>query len=152
MNQVYRVLSEVKDHFEVNGITNKVTFGDIHEIDADKSTMIPLTNIYLSSLGFNDVVSQFTVTVHCLGWKKELKTVDPDNDFYGANNVMDVLNEQYFVLGKFIKDLSDGELYDSFIRLNGNPVADMVMDLGPNNLCGWSANINIDVKNEISGC
>ena len=152
MKQVYSVLNSLKDHFESNGITNKVLFGSENEVDSDKTQNMPCSNIELQSCSFNGPVMSFPVSILCLGWVKELKTVDPDNDYYGSSNLFDVLNEQHFVIGKLIRDLDEGNLFDEFVRLSGSPSANVVMDFGGNSLAGWRTTIELETKNEISVC
>lgn len=152
MDKVHKLLNGLKDHFGANGVTNRVLFGDASNVDADKTTIMPVANIDLVSVSINGKLYNFLVRIHCLGWVKDLKTVDPKNDFYGANNKMDVLNEQLYVLSDLIKSLTDGDLYDDLIRLNGNPFILSVMDFGGSSLSGWTADLNIHMLNDTSAC
>ena len=45
MRQVYTVIDKLRERLDANTTTNKVTFGDILEIDLDKTTIFPLAHI-----------------------------------------------------------------------------------------------------------
>lgn len=152
MNKVYDILNALKDHFEANGLTNKVTFGSVDKVDSDKTNMMSTVNVDISYISVQEHVFRFTIEVYCLGWVKELKTVDPDNDFYGASNIIDVLNEQFTVMAKFIRYISDGSGYDDYMRLSNIPVINKVSDFTGDGLAGWTSNIEIELKNDISAC
>ena len=53
MRQVYTVLDKLRLKLKENGITNTVTFGDILEVDLDKTTIFPLTHITLGDVVFS---------------------------------------------------------------------------------------------------
>ena len=153
MNQVYKILDEVKDHFEANGITNKVIYGTRADLDADKTTMMPIALLNLTECVFNANIVTFTLEVLCVGFVNEYKAVDPVNDFFGSDNLQDVLNEQFVVMAKFIKSLEFGSLFtDNLIQLDGEVRAEMVMDFLENGLAGWYAPVSIKMQNDISGC
>ena len=47
MRQVYTVLDKLKEILRANGITKTVTFGDLTEVDLNKTTIFPLSHIAL---------------------------------------------------------------------------------------------------------
>ena len=50
MRQVYTVIDKIQEKLKDNGITNKVTFGDILEVDLDKTTIYPLSHISMGDV------------------------------------------------------------------------------------------------------
>ena len=55
MRQVYTVLDKIKNILRANGITKTVTFGDITEVDLNKTTIFPLAHIILVTLHFLNI-------------------------------------------------------------------------------------------------
>lgn len=152
MRQVYRILDGLKDHFEANGITNKVTFGDSYQFDIDKTTMMPLTHINIIDATYQGRVTLFRMAILCLDWVDQSEAVDDDNDFYGSTNLHDVLNGQYVVLIKFLNSLRRGDLWEDEIRIapDSEPVMEAFQDTGDNQLAGWGCELQIMVENDIS--
>ena len=154
MRQVYNLLDSLKDHFEANGITNKVTFGDAYEFDIDKTTMMPLAHINLLGMTYRGRTVVYRVAILCLDWVDQSKEVDNDNDFYGSTNLHDVLNGQNVVVLKFLESLRRGDLYNEQIRLfeDTEPQAEAFQDTGDNRLAGWGIEVQIEMPNDVSVC
>lgn len=152
MKQVYEVLDRVKDHFEANGITNKVSFGNNFRFDLDKTTMLPLAHFNMIDATFEEHSIAFRLPILCLGAVNKSVQVDPEDDFFGADDMHDVLNTQFIVLAKFINSVRTGSLYEQGLHLVEEPVAEMFYNLGDNQLAGWGAEVRIRIKNDISGC
>lgn len=74
------------------------------------------------------------------------------DDFYGNDNLHDVLNTQLQVLNKLIVDLQRGNLYKDKFQLDGEPTLSPFKERFSNLLAGWEATINIDIKNDIGIC
>jgi hypothetical protein len=74
------------------------------------------------------------------------------DDFYGNDNLHDVLNTQLSTLNSLISDLKRGSLYKDKYQLNGNPTLTPFKERFSNVLAGWEASINISVKNNITIC
>jgi hypothetical protein len=152
MKQVYNVLDNVKAHFESNGITNRVTYGTQFELDTDKTQIMPIAHLDILDVTYDNRVIVFRMLVMCLGWVDKVKVVDPDDTFYGDDNQQDVLNTQLAAMTRFINSLRRGDLYENNIRLYEEPTAEMLQDLGENQLAGWGAEVQIQVPNDTSIC
>ena len=66
MRQVYTVIEKLNDKIKENGITNTVTFGDILEVDLDKTTIYPLSHISMGDVVFSDRIITATIQLFCL--------------------------------------------------------------------------------------
>ena len=152
MKQVYNVLDSVKEHFEANEITNRVTYGTQFDIDTDKTQIMPIAHIDIIDATYESNVIIFRLIVMCLSWVNKSKVVDPDDTFYGADNQQDVLNTQFAAITRFVNSLRRGDLYEAGIRLYEEPTAEMLQNLGENQLAGWGAEVRVQVLNDTSIC
>ena len=152
MNHIYKILDETKDHFEADGITNKVSFGDNYKVDNDKTTAFPWDHFNILDIEYLDKVLVFRIAVLCVDVVNEAKQVDQNNDFYGSDNLHDVLNTEFLVITKYINSLRRGDLYEENIRLLEDPVIEMFTDHEDNMVAGWGGELRIQMINDISIC
>ena len=66
MRQVYTVLDKLKEILRANGITKTVTFGDLTEVDLNKTTIFPLSHIAFSNVTFSDHILSASIRILCL--------------------------------------------------------------------------------------
>lgn len=154
MKQVYEVLDKVKDQFLANGITNKVSFGDNYAFDTDKTTIMPIAHMNLVDVTYDNNVMVFRVVVLCLDWVNKVKVLDDDDDFFGSDNLHDVLNTQFLAITKFVNSLMRGPLYEDGLRMSDTitPTAEMFHSIGDNQLAGWGVEVGIQIHNDLSIC
>jgi len=95
MRQVYTVIEKLQEKLQGNDITNTVTFGDILQVDLNKTTIYPLAHIYISQVVFPEHIVEVSIQLYCLDIVD--KTNEPNDDvmIYGSDNLQDVLNTQY---------------------------------------------------------
>ena len=154
MKQVYEVLDKVKDQFLANGITKKVSFGDNYAFDNDKTTIMPIAHMNLVDATYGEHVIVFRVVVICLDWVNKFKVVDDDDDFFGSDNLHDVLNTQFLAITKFVNSLRRGPLYEDGLQLAEDitPTTEMFNSIGDNQLAGWGVEVGIQMRNDLSIC
>lgn len=148
MRQVYTVIEKLNDKIKDNGITNTVTFGDILEVDLDKTTIYPLSHISMGDVVFADHIITATIQLFCLD------VVDKNNDstdealIYGDDNLQDVLNTQLQVVNDIQQELRRGELFSTDqMQLTTDITASPFLDNFENQLAGWAATISIEMPN-----
>ena len=66
MRQVYTILDKLKTILRANGITKYVTFGDLYQVDLNKTTMFPLAHIIFGDVAFDDRIMRASIQVLCL--------------------------------------------------------------------------------------
>ena len=66
MRQVYTVLDKLKTILRANGITKTVTFGDIHKLTLNKTTIYPLAHIIFGNVVFTDRIMSASIRILCL--------------------------------------------------------------------------------------
>ena len=95
MKEIYDVTDKVRKKIQTNGITNVVTFGDILDVDLDKTTIFPLSHIVLGSVTFGNHSVTIPLTVLFLDIVDVNKSLTDDDIFYGNSSLQDVLNTQF---------------------------------------------------------
>jgi hypothetical protein len=147
MRQVYTVLDKLRLKLKENGITNTVTFGDILEVDLDKTTIYPLTHITLGDVVFSPHIITSTIQLFCLDIVDKTNELTDDDIFYGNDNLQDILNTQLQVVNDIQQELRRGGLFDDNLQLTADITASPFMDNFENQLAGWAVTINIEMPN-----
>ncbi len=153
MNNFYNLIDTIKQLLSSSEFNNKVTFGDITEVDLGKLTNFPLVHMIIDEAVINERTINYTLRIVAADIVDLLKEDIADNDYYGNNNMQDILNTQMGVLTRLINQLRRLDLVDSnYLRVEGGVTASPFLDRFENELAGWEATMVITGKNEISIC
>ena len=147
MRQVYTVIQKLNDKLKENGITNTVTFGDILEVDLDKTTIYPLSHISMGAVVFSPHIITATIQVFCLDVVDKSNDLTDEDLIYGNDNLQDILNTQLQVVNDIQQELRRGELFSDKLQINTDITASPFIDNFENQLAGWAATINIELPN-----
>lgn len=143
----YLVSEALEESLLNNSITKTVTIGDISNIDLSKQTIFPLAHFIVNNVVSNEQTLVYNISVMVMDIKDVSKS-NQDDLFRKNTNEQDILNTQLSVLNTLIQKLRFGDLHTSGYRLINDPVCEPFMDRFENNLGGWSAELNIEVKND----
>jgi len=152
MTQVYDILDKIRDRLRDNPSVFSVTFGDISEVDLNKTTIFPLSHLTITNVTFERSVVNFNIALLCLDVVDYNKEKYDDDIFYGNTNLQDIYNTQLQVVNDVVQSVRRGSLFDSKIQLIGDPVATPFKDKYENELAGWGIEINVSMINDISIC
>tara|TARA_R110002050_G_scaffold2646_1_gene15041 strand:- start:1348 stop:1806 length:459 start_codon:yes stop_codon:yes gene_type:complete len=152
MTQVYDILDKIRDRLRDNPSVFSVTFGDISEVDLNKTTIFPLSHLTITNVTFERSVVNFNIALLCLDVVDYNKEKYDDDIFYGNTNLQDIYNTQLQVVNDVVQSVRRGSLFDSKIQLIGDPVATPFKDKYENELAGWGVEINVSMINDISIC
>ena len=152
MTQVYDILDKVRDRLRDNPNVFTVTFGDISQVDLNKTTIFPLSHLTITNVTFERSVINFTIALLCLDIVDYNKEKYDDDVFYGNTNLQDVYNTQLQVVNDIVQSVRRGSLFDSKIQIIGEPSATPFQDRYENELAGWGIEINVSMINDISIC
>jgi hypothetical protein len=147
MREIYQVTENLRNSIRRNGITNKITFGDILEVDLDKTTIYPLAHLSLGTSVFRDKIMIVTVNALFIDILDITKTFTDDDTFYGNDNLQDVLNTQFTAVNILQSSLRRGALYELDNRVTGDVILEPFFDNFENQLAGWSASFDIEIPN-----
>ena len=106
MTQFYDILDKIKDELRMNPNVFSVTYGDITKVDLDKTTIFPLSHLNISNAIIGEHTISFTLQLLCVDIVDYNKDSSPDDEFYGNDNMQDILNTQLAVLNKLLTVLT----------------------------------------------
>jgi len=154
MTNVYDVIKTIKDFLRAHPIVNTVTFGDITQVNLNKTEMFPLSHFILGNTQLTEHTVRMTISFLFLDIVDYTKEFNDNDEGYRQDdsNLVDVYNTQLQVANALISDLRRGDLYRDEYQLVGEPVCEPFKDRFENELAGWSVDITIDIRNNISVC
>ena len=153
MTSVYDIVDKIKTFLYDHPIVNYVTFGDIRDVDLDKTTIFPLThfNVTEASLAGNHISFNMSFLF--------LDILDYTKDYEGrrgfrddSSNILDIFNTQLQVANALTSELRRGDLFTDQYQLEGDPVCRIFRDKYGNQLAGWRVDLTIIIPNNISIC
>lgn len=154
MTAIYDIIDEIKGFLRANPIVNTVTFGDISQVDINKTSIFPLSHILLGNSVIRANTIRITVSLLFLDvvdYSKNFNSVDIGNR-QDDTNLIDVYNTQLQIANELISHLGRGDLFRGGFQLIGEPVCQPFKDRFENELAGWSVDLNIEVPNTMSVC
>ena len=153
MRQVYTVLDKLKTILRANGTTKTVTFGDILEVDLNKTTIYPLAHIVFGNVTFTNRIMTATLQVLCLDIVDYTKEEETEDMMFGNDNLQDVLNTQLQVVNDLQQNLRRGDAFSDNFQVITSVTAEPMLDKYENQLAGWGMTVDIQVPtNELSLC
>ena len=152
MTQFYDVLDKIKERLRANPNVFSVTYGDITKVDLDKTTIFPLSHLNISNATIGEHTVRFTLQLLCVDIIDYNKESNPDDEFYGNDNMQDILNTQLQVVNDVVSQLRRGTLFTDKLQILEDVSVQPFMDRFENELAGWGADIIIEMPNDISIC
>ena len=152
MKHVYDILDVLRDELRSNPSVNTVSYGDITDLDLDKTTMFPLSHLLIDSASYGERTITFRIKVLCGDVVDYNQSPSDFDEFYGNDNLHDVMNTQFQVINSLIMKLMRGHLFKSNYQVTTTPVAEPFKERHGNVLAGWTTDIEIEVPNGISIC
>jgi len=154
MTSIYDIIEQIKGFLRNHPIVNYVTYGDITQVDLNKTTMFPLSHFFVRNVSMTEHTLRVTVSLLFLDIVDYTKEFNSDDigDRQDASNLIDVYNTQLQIANALVSDLRRGDLYRDKYQLVGNPLCEPFKDRFENELAGWSLEVTIDIPNNISVC
>ena len=152
MTQVYGLLDKIKDELRANHHMNSVSFGDITEVNLNKMDIFPLAHLNISNVVIDSQFMTFTLQILCADIVDYTKEVVTPDQFYGVDNLQDVLNTQLQVINLIYSKLRRGSLRINKLQVDETISCQPFKERFENELAGWEAEIDIKMINDISIC
>ena len=153
MRQVYTILDKLKEILRANGITKTVTFGDLTEVDLNKTTIFPLAHIIFGNVSFNERTMSASIRLLCLDIVDVTKEKQTEDMMFGNDNLQDILNTQLQEVNDIQQEMRRGNAFSDNFQITSTVTAEPFQDNFENQLAGWGVTINIEVPtNELSLC
>ena len=152
MKHVYDILDVLRDELRSHPAVNTVSYGDITDLDLDKTTMFPLSHLLIDSASYGERTITFSIKLLCADVVDYNQSPNDFDEFYGNDNLHDVMNTQFQVINSLITKLMRGDLFKSNYQVTTTPSAEPFKEKYGNVLAGWTTDIEIEVPNGISIC
>jgi len=148
---IYRVIDAVKTELDSNPFCNKVTLGEMTEVDLAKMTIFPLANITMDNVTHSENSLTFQITVVNVDIVNVSKDL-PVNDIYGNDNLIYIWTNQLYVINRLISRLRESSINDYIWQLDGDIQSDFINKEMEGMLAGFSTTFNVTIPNDISKC
>jgi len=152
MKHVYDILDVLRDELRSHPAVNTVSYGDITDLDLDKTTMFPLSHLLIDSASYGERTITFSIKLLCADIVDYNQSENQFDEFYGNDNLHDVINTQFQVINSLITKLMRGDLFKSNYQVTSTPSAEPFKESYGNVLAGWTTVIQIEIPNGISIC
>jgi hypothetical protein len=153
MRAVYQILDKIKDKLRTSPNIQTVSFGDIMEVDLNKTTLYPLAHIGMGDVSLQDHKIEVTINLLLLDIVDDNRDPSTEDEFYGNSNLQDILNTMLAEANILISDLRRGSSFDDLYQVDTDITATPFLDRFENQLAGWSVNLLISFpNNDVSIC
>ena len=142
MNNFYKILDELREYLILSSFTNKVTFGEVEQVDLDKKTNFPLVHLTMEDALIDENYIDFTVNIIAADILDISKEQVADQ-FLGSNNLQDVLNSQLKVLTDVNNFFRRNDYRESGITIVDSSRVTPFLDKFNNELAGWEGTITL---------
>lgn len=148
---IYRVIETIKTELEANVFCNKVTLGEMTEIDLAKQTLFPLANITMDTVTHSENSLTFQITIVNVDIVEISKDL-PTNSIYGNDNLIYIWTNQLYVINRLIARLRESSINEYIWQLEGDIQSEFINKEMENMLAGYSTTFSVTVPNDISKC
>jgi hypothetical protein len=153
MRTVYQVLDKIKSKLRSSPNIQTVSFGDFFDIDLNKTSIFPIAHIGLGNTSIQEHKLEVGINLILLDIVDDNRDPSTEDEFYGNNNLQDILNTLLAEANILVSDLRRGSAYDELFEVESNISAEPFLDRFENQLAGWSLNIAVSFpNNDISIC
>ena len=146
----YKLIDSIKSELKAQRITNTVTFGNLSDVDLDKTSIFPLAHFLTPNVTFNGSTNVFEVRILFLDIID--KENEFENSFQGNNDLHDILNTQLIAANYISDSIRRGALSNTGYQVSGDPSAEMIIDEYENQLAGWGVTFNVIAASENTTC
>ena len=130
MTTIYDIIEKVKTNLRNNPIVNTVTFGDISQVDLNKTTMFPLSHFLLGEAQMTEHTIRLTLNflfIDVVDYSKDFNSND-FGDRQDDTNLVDVYNTQLQIANELISEFRRGDLYREGFQIVGEPICEPFKD------------------------
>ena len=146
----YELIDLIKKIIDNNEFTNKITFGDLSDVDLNKETTFPLLHLMVDQVTIQPQTMEYRINVIAADIVDKMQyDIDGVEDFYGNDNVQDIMATQLKVTTMLVNALRQLDLVDNnFTRLQDEPVATPFKDRFENEIAGWETTITLKKRQD----
>ena len=153
MRAAYQVLEKIKSKLRTSPNIQTVSFGDLFEVDLNKTTIFPLAHIGMGNVTFLEHKLELTINLILLDIVDDNRDPSTEDEFYGNNNLQDILNTLLAEANILVSDLRRGSGFSELFQIESNISAQPFLDRFENQLAGWSVDVVVSFpNNDVSIC
>jgi hypothetical protein len=153
MRAVYQILDKIKDKLRTSPNIQTVSFGDIMEVDLNKTTLYPLAHVGMGDVSLQDHKIEVTINLLLLDIVDDNRDPSTEDEFYSNSNLQDILNTLLAETNILISDLRRGSSFDELYQIDTDITARPFLDRFENQLAGWGVDLVISFpNNDVSIC
>jgi len=147
MRAAYQVLDKIKDKLRTSPNIQTVSFGDLFEVDLNKTTIFPLAHIGMGNVTFLEHKLELTMNVMLLDIVDDNRDPSTEDEFYSNTNLQDILNTLLAEANILVSDLKRGNSFTELYQIETDIVARPFLDRFENQLAGWGMDLIIIFPN-----
>ena len=151
MNTYFKVIDDIKTALSSEPFINKVSQGDIYEIDLNKKTIFPLAHILIE--GIDIQTNRMSLRLSLLLMDIVDISKESTTDLIRKNNnELDVINNMLNVAARLQSLLARLDTYNEDYELEGSFVCSPFKERFENDLAGISVDFTINMANDMTKC
>jgi len=140
----YELIDLIKQLIGDNSFTNKITFGELADVDLNKDTTFPLLHIMLEQVTIKSSTMEYRLNIIAADIVDKMNTDIGVDDFYGNDNTQDVINTQLRVTTQLVNAFRKlDSVGDKFTRIQDEPIATPFKERFDNEIAGWETSITL---------
>lgn len=147
----YDMTERLKDILLSDENVTTVTYGDIHNVATEKTTLYPLSHFIVNEVTVSDQTFQFNITLSCMDIIDQTNESTTDH-FNGNDNMMDIFNTQMAVVSRAIMLFKRASLRNEGFQLIGEPVMSQFKHRFEDDVAGWDVTFDVQVIQDMNVC
>lgn len=149
MNTYFKVIDDLRATAIAEPFINKVTQGDITDVDLERSSIYPLCHLSIlnSSINAGSITIDVSIILMDL-----VDNIGEENDITGGKNEMSVLNTQLSVAARLHAMLERKSDYLNDYQLDTPFTCEFFTERFENDLAGVTATFTVTMRNTMSSC
>lgn len=151
MNTYFKIIDDIKTALSAEPFINKVSQGDIYEIDLNKKTIFPLAHIIIESIDIQTNRISLSVSILLM----DIVDISKDsttNLIRKNNNELDAINNMLNVSARLQALLARHNNYHADYELDSSFSCSPFKERFENNLAGISVDFTINMANDMTKC
>lgn len=146
LNHYTQLLYYIKQLADSDPLVNKVTQGNVDQIDFNQMNLTPLVHINLSDALFtNGSTVVFNGTITALDLPNDNNEIN-DDDFFNNNNDVDIMNETLAIVNRIWSRMHSDFEKENMVAEENAPVT-FVEGTGQNGLKGCEVSFRVEMPN-----
>ena len=148
MIAVYETLDKIKDKLRENPSIQTVTFGDLMQVDLAKTSIFPIAHVVVGNVAFRDHIIVMNLRILFLDIVDDNGVPNSADQFFGNDNLIDILNTQLSAANILQGNLRRGSGYADLFQVKGDINCQPFLDTLENQLAGWGMDLVLELPNK----